>query len=266
MGFIKLHDAEILKLATGGPDGKAIAGDGWALYCNLRRHAWELKKGSKDTKGWRRYYSYPSQSTICEELGWPLPKKRPCGNWDTSQKVSRAVKRLVKAGLIVVISSQATDKRSKQIRGGLGRSAGRGHVYHLSFWEKLMTDQKRHGSRDQNDSAEIKNDMRANSKKTCKKETLIPSVEEKNNNIIIYEEENSWEVPEEAITSKHGIDYSKSQIESMLVEDRDTAEELILSQFTVGELETVSKWFEGWKDWMELDELSSAVIMRRLGG
>lgn len=266
MGFIKLHDAEILKLATGGPNGKAIAGDGWALYCNLRRHAWELKKGSKDTKGWRRYYSYPSQETICEELGWPKPKKRPCGNLDTSQKVNRAVKKLVGAGLIVVISSQATDKRSKQIRGGLGRSAGRGHVYHLNFWEELMTGQKRHVSRNQNDSAEIKNDMRDGSKKTCKEETLIPSVEEKNNNIIIYEEENSWEVPEESITSKHGIDYSKSQIESMLAEDRNTAEELILTQFTVGELETVCEWFKEWEDYMELKELWSAVIMRRMDG
>ena len=106
MGFIKLHDAEIQKLATGGPKGRAIAGDGWALYCCLRRRAWEQKTGEPDTKGWRRYFSFPSQTTICKDLGWEKPAVRPCGNVDTSQKVTRAVKKLELAGLIKVIGSK----------------------------------------------------------------------------------------------------------------------------------------------------------------
>lgn len=263
MGFIKLHDDEILKLATGGIKGKALAGDAWALYCCLRRFCWELGEGKEDTKKWRRYFCFPSQTAICEYLGWALPKVRACGNKDTSQKVSRSLKKLEEAGLIEIISSKDGSKRAKQIRAGLGRSNGRVNVYHLKLWEDLDTSQKRHVSHNKNDETSIKNDMRDNSKTTCKEDESNPLVEEFKNKSL-FEEENDWSV--KTVESKHGHSYSKSQIEKMLVDDFETASKLILSVFTVGELETIDSWLSEWKSKIEVKSLIEAVSVKLMGG
>ena len=101
-----------------------------------------------------------------------------------------------------------------------------------------MTSQKGDVSRNKNDSAEIKNDMRDDSKTICKEETSNPSVEEKNNNIFIYEEKK--------VTSKNGNQYSKEQYLSLVVEDVKKASQLVRS-FDLWNLQILDKWLDEWK-------------------
>ena len=94
MGFIKLEQAEVLKLAT-----SQVSAKGWAVYLALRGHCYLPKKD----EAWSvdRFMCFPSQQAIHTWLDWDaLPAKKDGNGIHPSQPVGRAVKALVKCGMI----------------------------------------------------------------------------------------------------------------------------------------------------------------------
>lgn len=226
MSFVMLEKEEILKLAQ-----KGINGPAWAIYCALRAHCYLPKKGQPSEV--QHFMCFPSQSALHAFLGWDELKKKPDGvQHYQSKPAQRAVDRLEEHGLVKVYrgTDNSLEARSARRllkskftsthRNGRGLSGGRQHVYRLIFWEELM---RRRISRLRGDTSDLSSeDTSGNSEETilsCKVDEGN-YIKNKNNNLIIINEEIRKKINEREGTEKERIRWFHSQMN----EDANEAE------------------------------------------
>lgn len=279
--FTKMYDAEVSKLMD-CPKGA------WCVYHAIKRCAFIDQKHRE-----RTYWAFPSQLWISRFLGWVPDDTRELDGGQRKKVGTRAVEPLEAAGLIKVhrrledIEKQRAKfgkrtkrfkeltrewKRSSEVRDMLVRwgklrkhSSHKPVIYELIALREVELEQLRGKKAAVNGTemsgAETKMSG-AETKKPPEEEELL--IEKNKNNISLFEEENDWSV--KTVESKHGHSYSKSQLEKMLIDDFETASKLILSVFTVGELETIDSWLSEWKSKIEVSSLITAVSIKRMGG
>jgi len=220
MSFVMLEKEEILILAQ-----KGINGPAWAIYCALRAHCYLPKKGQPYRV--QHFMCFPSQSGLHAFLGWDELKKKPDGvQHYQSKPAQRAVDRLVEHGLVKVYrgkdnSLEARSARrllkskfAKTHRNGKGLSGGRQHVYRLVFWEELMRRQKGLVSENKSGiSTENKSGLSEKTNLSCKVDEGNYN-KNKNNNLIIINEEIRRKINEREGTEKERIRWFHSQMDS----------------------------------------------------
>tara|TARA_R110000851_G_scaffold218503_1_gene371422 strand:+ start:238 stop:1032 length:795 start_codon:yes stop_codon:yes gene_type:complete len=241
MGFIKLEQAEVLKLAT-----SQVSAKGWAVYLALRGHCYLPKKD----EAWSvdRFMCFPSQQAIHTWLDWDaLPAKKDGNGIHPSQPVGRAVKALIKCGMIRCYMGTDNGFEARMARklmaskfgfthkNGRGLSGGRQHVYHLIFWEELMRHQNCSPRPIIVDVSPPIIPETSGSSKLIGKVDEVNSIKSKNNNnVIIKEEEN--------------IESNLSSLRNWIQEDKAEPVEKMMKILYEFDCKDVIEEMEEWQD------------------
>ena len=135
--FIQLYAEEIAHLAsakrTSTKKKCGVSGDAWAIYTQLRNHAF-------NRDGYRKYYCFPSYGGIARQLGWFNGDRTEELPTRIYNKVANGLAQLEEIGMVAVVKDKVMRLKIKKAYK-LGRTPNT-KLYHLIFYKELLTNLK----------------------------------------------------------------------------------------------------------------------------
>mgnify|MGYP001278683431 CR=1 FL=1 len=185
--FIQLYAEEIAHLAsakrTSTKKKCGVSGDAWAIYTQLRNHAF-------NRDGYRKYYCFPSYGGIARQLGWFNGDRTEELPTPIYNKVANGLAQLEEIGMVAVVKDKVMRLKIKKAYK-LGRTPNT-KLYHLIFYKELLTNLKLAKNRpsqktvspdSENYEGTVIENYESDSQKTMTKEEAKPLLRQKTNAI-----------------------------------------------------------------------------------